>query len=210
MVLPLLIGFMAAVYHFSWIMSTQLRLRMVEREAPWHNERTYEELTETEIDDDYMLGRPASIDIEYGYAIRATGDVADVRHEAPTHQAMLDLADKVAEASEPAGDLADNALNNPNRSYEHGSAVKLLVHIPSIVGLWDILDMAMDGTYGREGPEWRRATTYRDDVLLLAAREELFDNLDMALDSVPAPGQDLAGELNSYCVESWVDLDGSD
>jgi hypothetical protein len=209
MVLPLLIGFTAAVYHFAWIMGTQERLRMAERQSPWHRARGGEWLTPAEIDDEYMLGRPAWIDEEHGTVGQWVGEVADARREPPTDKSMTDLADKVAEVSELAADMVDHVINGDHR-YSRGSFIKLKVHIPSIVGLWSILDMAMDGTYGREGPEWRRAIVDGDDVLLQAAREELFKNLDIALDSVPSPGQGLAAEFGDFCVEAWVDRDGGE
>jgi len=223
MVLPILIGFMAAVYHFGWIMGTKQRLRMVERHGPWHVARSrlprsHEDapwLTDAQIDDDYMLGRPVSIRREEADAIEkevpGDGDDDASAREPVTSVTMDELAEWVGAYSDWAGPIAYDVLNFEGEyPYDHGVVLKLWVTIPSVVGLWDLLDLEMVGLYGREGLEWRRKEDHVPEQLLMAARDEMFSNLKDALGAIPEPGRELAGVFDWFCVEAWVDLDGND
>ena len=218
MVIPLLIGFAAAVYHFSWVMGTKQRLRMVGRQSAWHVARSgywpSEDgapwLSDAEIDDPYMLDRPVAVRQVHADGIHGIGENVDSRAEPPTFQTMEDLAENVAEVSDRANGLADSVLRPSDHSYHAGTVIELSVNIPSVVGLWSLLDMDMVGLYGREGYEWRSAPQGSTDNLLEAAQEEFLGDLEAALKSVPSPGDGLAEVFNGYCIAAWADPDGSD
>ena len=104
-IIPFLVGIMAAVFFVTWVCRSQQRLRMLERHVPWHVAREGALLDEDDANAQLLLNR--AVEVNYGDGTGPGGlsnglqkvmmdEDSDYSHPTkldPTDQAMLDLAD---------------------------------------------------------------------------------------------------------------------
>ena len=99
MVIPLLVGIMAAVFFVTWVMGNQQRLRMADRYIPWHVARGGSWMSEVEVNPAFLLNRAKDVEIVQlrGMEWVAMGGAdttgMNPHRLEPTDQAMTDLAD---------------------------------------------------------------------------------------------------------------------
>ncbi len=206
MVIPLLVGFIAATFFFAWILGNQQRLRSAERHLVWHGVRGGDWPSTTEINDRMLLGRASAINLQVSRGMEWVymgGDTSgiDGRKLQPTDKCMTDLAEYVNNASALAGPMADDLLlRDSDHSFPRGKMVRMWVNFPSNVGAWtEVVKKPFEAHFAREGVEWRRGQAESLEVIA----DRYLDDVETTLESVPSPGNDLAQQFRDLYLVPW-------
>ncbi|MHC4986390.1 MAG: hypothetical protein ACYTFO_09585 [Planctomycetota bacterium] len=211
MVIPLLVGIMAAVFFMTWVRGGEQRLRMLERHVPWHVVREGALLDEGDANVKILMRRAAALEYKRGtgpggllnglqWGMMGGGEYGHATKLDPTDQAMLDLAD-LARGTNWAGPIADEALlRNDDTDLPRGVALRVTANFPSNVGPWQaFLSTPFRGYYVREGPEWH----HEQDPLLQAIVESHLREVDSMLEDVGSPGDQLAAVFQNMYLQGW-------
>ncbi|KKN83121.1 hypothetical protein LCGC14_0302350 [marine sediment metagenome] len=212
MVIPLLMGVIAATFLFAWAMGNQQRLRMAERYLPWRYVRHGGWMADEEISPHLLRNRATTLTIRKGRGMQWVpmgGDPSDYgqRQLEPTDQTMLDLANRVDEDTQSAGPVAGDLLSRESdHSLPRGAFVRMWVYFPSNVHAWELLNSPFEAHYIREGVEWRHndenQAGKKADPMASITDKFLFD-IDETLEEVVVPGDTLAERFRILYMLPW-------
>ena len=205
MVIPLLVGIMAAVFFMTWVMGNQQRLRMANRYMVWHVARGGNWMSEEEVNPAFLMNRARDVEIlEFrGSQWGANFDTSNMNphHLEPTDQAMTDLAELAETETIWAGPFAVEILIRNNEfELPRGVMGRLNVRFPSNVGPWQaFLDKPFREWSVREGPEWHRLQSEINNGIAATRLLEI----DRRLDQVPDQGAELAEVFRWMYLDEW-------
>jgi len=205
LILPVLLGFITAIFFFSWIFSNKIRLHMAERHVVWREVRGEGLMTESQINNDLLLERATEIEMRAAGTLQWVGGEGDPRKTEPTNTSMEDLANDVEAVSSVATPYVDELmLWQSEYCLPRGRIVRLWVRYPSNVGSWRLLHKQFERHHIREGEEWHRL----EDNWLLALEKHFLSEVSGWMGRVPEPGRELGQVFMSYCLSPWLEGDG--
>ncbi len=107
-----------------------------------------------------------------------------------------DYIESVRKSSRPAGDLAENLIDN---YFVRSRRATVDAVFPSPVNLWDAYKGDLHARSSREGLEWLRGSASCEE----AVTEQFLPILDSALLSVPSPGDKVALAVRGLYLLQW-------
>jgi len=178
--LPLLATVIVTTFFFGWAMRSQQAVKISDRYTAWQ----------------WAQQRPVSEEsLDAKFFDHRTSWVEITGHDGPD-ATREDLVAEAAVLSQPAGELAARTVFD---RWPRGYWVRVQAEFTPRMDAWRHFNGPIRSHHVREGVEWRRDQARNESAI----RDQFLDEMDVLLDSCPAPGDGLAETFRRLYLTRW-------